>query len=66
MLNNNIGPTCPPNMVYFGTLAVDIGSAVCGTPANFNGFRVLASLLQRHRLSEANQTSHDVWRVLGC
>jgi len=25
-------------------------------PANFNGFRVLASLLQRHRSSEVNQT----------
>jgi len=32
-----------------------------GTPANFNGFRVLASLLQRRRSSEANQTLHDVW-----
>jgi len=32
-----------------------------GTPANFNGFRVLPSLLRRRRSSEANQTLHDVW-----
>ena len=39
----------------------EIGSVVWGTPANFNGFRVLASLLQRRRSPEANQTLHDVW-----
>ena len=32
-----------------------------GTSANFNGFRVLASLLQRHRTPDANQTLQDVW-----
>jgi len=31
------------------------------TPANFNGFRVLPSLLQRRRSLKANQTLHDVW-----
>ena len=34
---------------------------VWGTPANFNGFHVLASLLQRRWSTEANQTLHDVW-----
>jgi len=38
-------PTRPYNMVNFGSLAAEIGSLVCGTPANFNGFRVLAALL---------------------
>jgi len=52
---------CPHNMVSFGSLAAEIGSSVWGTPVNFNGFRVLASLLQRRRSTEANQTSHDVW-----
>ena len=33
------------NMVNFGPLAAEIGSLVWGTPANFNGFRVLAALL---------------------
>jgi len=30
-------------------------------PPNFNRFRILASLLQRRRSPEANQTLHDVW-----
>ena len=44
MLNSNISPTCPNNMVNFGPLAAEIGLPVWGTPANFNGFRVLAAL----------------------
>jgi len=32
----------------FGPLAAEIGSLVWGTAANFNGFRVLAALLQVH------------------
>jgi len=49
--------TCPHNMVNFSLLTAQIVSLVCGTPANFNGFRVLASLLQRCRSTEANQTA---------
>jgi len=33
------------NMVNFGPLAPEIVSLVWGTPANVNGFRVLAALL---------------------
>jgi len=36
--------TCLHNMVNFGLLAAEIVSLVWGTPANFNGFRVLAAL----------------------
>jgi len=32
-------------MVNFGPVAAEIGSLVWGTPAYFNGFRVLAALL---------------------
>jgi len=32
-------------MVNFGLQAAEIGPVVWGTPANFNGFRVLAALL---------------------
>jgi len=32
-------------MVNFGPLTAEIRSGVWGTPANFNGFRVLAALL---------------------
>ena len=34
---------------------------IWGTPANFSGFRVLATLLQRRHSPEANQTLHYVW-----
>jgi len=61
LLNSDISPTCLHNMVNFGPLAAEIGSVVWGTPANFNRFRVLAALLQRRRLTEANQTLHDLW-----
>jgi len=37
--------TCPHSMVNFGPLMAEIGSGVWATPANFNGFRVLAVLL---------------------
>jgi len=39
-------------MVNFGPLTAEIGSLVW----NFNGFRILPSLLQRRRSAEANQT----------
>jgi len=45
LLNSNISPTCPYSMVNFGLLAAEIVSLVWGTPANFNGFRVLAALM---------------------
>ena len=48
-------------MANFGPIAAEIGSRVWGTPANFNGFRILPSLLQRRLSPEVNQTSHDVW-----
>jgi len=61
LLSSNISSTCPHNMMNFGPLAAEIGPVVWGTPANFNGFRVLASLLPWRRSTEANQTLHDVW-----
>jgi len=48
-------------MANFGSLPAELGSGVWCIPANFNGFRVLPSLLQRCRSPEANQTLHDVW-----
>jgi len=44
LLSSNISSTCPHNMVNFGPLAAEIVSLVWGTPANFNGFHVLAAL----------------------
>jgi len=65
LFNSSISPTCSHNMANFSPLAAEIGSAVWGTPATFNGFRVLLSLLQRRRSPEANQTLHDVWPFPG-
>jgi len=48
-------------MVNFGRLSAEIGWRVLGTPANFNGFRVLASLLHRRCSTEVNQTLRAVW-----
>jgi len=45
LLNSNISPTCPHNMGNFRPLTAEIDSGVWGTPANFNGFLVLAALL---------------------
>ena len=65
LLNSNMSSTCLRNMVNFGPLTAEIVLGVWGTPANFNGFRVLASLLKRRRSPEANQTLHDVWPFPG-
>jgi len=53
LLGSNIFSTCPHNMVDFGPLVAEIVSLVWGTPANFNGFRVLAvgSVTARHSSS---------------
>ena len=49
LLNSNTSSIRPDNMVNFGLLTAEIDLRVWGTQANFNGFRVLASLLQRRR-----------------
>ena len=61
LLSSNTSSTCPYNMANFGPLAAVIVSLVWGTPGNFKGFRVLATLLQRRRSTEVNQTLHYVW-----
>ena len=43
-------------MANFGPLTAEIGSGVCGTPANFNGFRVLAALLNGTVVVGVSQT----------
>jgi len=52
-------------MVNFSLLVAEIISLVWSTSANFNGFHVFASLLQRRRSTEANQTLHNVWPLSG-
>jgi len=43
-------------MVNFGPLAAEVGSLVWGTPATFNGFRVLAALLHDTRVVGVSQS----------
>jgi len=45
VLNIHTFSTCPHNMVNFGLVTAEIRWRVWGTPANFNGFRILAALL---------------------
>jgi len=56
LLSSNISSTCPHNMVNFGLLAAQIISLVWGTPANFNGFGVLAALLDGTLVVGVSQT----------
>jgi len=46
----------PHNMMNFGLLAAEIDPVVWGTPANFNGFCVLAALLHGSRVVSVSQT----------
>jgi len=61
LLSSNISTTCPHNMVNFGPLAAEICWRVyivyvIYTPANFNGFCVLAALLHGSQVVGVSQT----------
>jgi len=56
LLSSNISSRCHHNMVNFGPQAAEIGPVVWGTPANFNGFCVLAALLHGSQVVGASQT----------
>jgi len=56
LLNIDTSPTCPHNMVNFGLLMAEICWQVWGTPANFNGFRILAALLHGTIVVGVSQT----------
>ena len=75
-----MSPPRPHNMVNFGLLTAEICWRVSGTPANFNGFRVLAALLHGtlvlgvsqtlRRLTEGatyiQQGNHHITLGIGC
>ena len=56
LLSSNMSSRCPHNIVNFSTLTAEICWRVWGTPANFNGFRVLASLLHGSQVVSVSQT----------
>ena len=57
LLSSNMPSRCSHNMVNFGPLAAEICWRVWGTPANFNGFRVLAVLLHGTLVVGVSQTA---------
>jgi len=61
LLNSDTLSTSPHSMVNFGALTAEICWKVWGTPASFNGFRILASLLHQRCSMEFKQTLHYVW-----
>ena len=73
MLNGNISSSCRRNMVNFSRrnmvnfsqLTAEICWRVWGTPANFNQFHILTSLLHSRRSTEVNKTLQDVWPSTG-
>jgi len=44
-----------------GPLTAEIRWRVWGIPVNFNGIRILASLLHRRRSTEVNPTLRNIW-----
>ena len=56
VLSSNTSSTCFHNMANFCPLTAEIGSGVWGTPANFNGFHVLAALLHGTLVVGVSQT----------
>ena len=56
LLSSNISSSCLHNMVNFGLLAAEVGPVVWGTPANFNGFHVLAALLHGSQVVGVSQS----------
>jgi len=55
-INSNIYSTCPHNMANVGPLMAEISLPDWGTPAHFNGFRVLAALLHGTLVVGVSQT----------
>ena len=59
----NLSHYCTKFTIFseLGPVTAEIGWRVWGTPANFNGFHVLGSLLHRCHSTEVNQTLHVLW-----
>jgi len=51
LLNSNVSPTCPHNMVNFGPLAAEICWRVCGTRLMSTGFAFWQRYCTRHSSS---------------
>jgi len=56
LLSSNMSSRCSHSVVNFSPLVAKIDPVVWGTPANFNGFRVLAALLHGSQVVGVSQT----------
>jgi len=56
LLISNTSSRCSYNMVNFGQLTPEIDWRVWGTPSYFNGYRVLAALLNGSQVVGVSQT----------
>jgi len=56
LLSINMSSRCPHSMVNIVPLTAEIGPVVWGTPANFNRFRILATLLHSSQVVSVSQT----------
>jgi len=56
LLSSNMSSTFPPQYGELRPLAAQIGLPVWGTPANFNGFRILVALLHGSQVVSVSQT----------
>ena len=65
LLNSNISSTCSYNMANFDFLAAEICWRVWDTPANFNGFHVLAALQHGSLVVGVSQTVRRMAITLG-
>jgi len=59
-----ISPTYPHNMVNINPLAAEICWRVWGTPAHFNGFRILGALLHGTGVAGVSQSCGVEQRAL--
>jgi len=56
LLNSNVSPACPYNMMNFGPLVAEICWRLWGTPAYFKGFCVFTALLHGTLVVGVSQT----------
>jgi len=56
MLSSNMSSRLSNNMVNLGPLAAETGLPAWGTPANFNGFLILAAILHGNQVVGVSQT----------
>jgi len=66
LLNSSISSTCPHNMVHFSLLMAETSWRIWGTPANLNGFSVLALHYCTYCTDVTQRRSTKLCTMFGC